>query len=247
MPCKDIHALPCWALHGSCPVVPADAAIAYQLLSPGAAKADIWRLAIVYRYGGVYFDSDCVSKRPLREIIWPNASIVTGWGDHHDFHQWGLLYTPRHPIIEAALSSIVNGVLDTYFKHRARPVVDLTGPTVFMSAAWGVMRSRGCAAALEAAVARVELEAVSVECGDVGVIKLFTKDMLGQNVIFKDGRIDSEKELAGHTRYGMLEGQWEQEFKPVPVHINGSTLTLGKCSFSSPLFLYLKFAEHGSI
>ncbi len=35
---------------------------------PGAAKADIWRLAVVWRYGGVYVDSDVVALRPFREV-----------------------------------------------------------------------------------------------------------------------------------------------------------------------------------
>jgi mannosyltransferase OCH1-like enzyme len=36
---------------------------------PGAAKADIWRLAVVWRYGGVYVDSDVVALRPFREVL----------------------------------------------------------------------------------------------------------------------------------------------------------------------------------
>ena len=29
-----------------------------QIIVPGAAKADIWRLAIIWQYGGIYVDSD---------------------------------------------------------------------------------------------------------------------------------------------------------------------------------------------
>ena len=36
---------------------------------PGAAKADIWRLAVIWRYGGVYVDSDVVALRPFREVL----------------------------------------------------------------------------------------------------------------------------------------------------------------------------------
>ena len=41
---------------------------AYSVMVPGAAKADIWRLAVVWRYGGVYVDSDVVALRPFREV-----------------------------------------------------------------------------------------------------------------------------------------------------------------------------------
>ena len=54
--------------------------MAYFSLVPGAAKADVFRLAIIERYGGCYFDSDCKSLRPLKEFVPANASLVTGMG-----------------------------------------------------------------------------------------------------------------------------------------------------------------------
>ncbi len=46
-----------------------DCTQAYSVMVPGAAKADIWRLAVVWRYGGVYVDSDVVALRPFREVL----------------------------------------------------------------------------------------------------------------------------------------------------------------------------------
>ena len=63
-----------------------------QVLVPKAGKADIWRLAMILRYGGIYVDSDVKALHPFREYIWPNASVVSGVGSHKDFHQW---YAPR--------------------------------------------------------------------------------------------------------------------------------------------------------
>ena len=59
-----------------------------QVLVPKAGKADIWRLAIIYRYGGIYADSDVKALYAFRSYIWPNASVVTGLGSKKDFHQW---------------------------------------------------------------------------------------------------------------------------------------------------------------
>ena len=55
---------------------------------PKAAKADIWRLAIVLRYGGIYVDSDVNPVHPFREMVWPNASAASGIGGGRDLHQW---------------------------------------------------------------------------------------------------------------------------------------------------------------
>lgn len=44
---------------------------AYKLINPelGAAKADIWRMAALWRYGGCYIDSDAWIQTPLSEVI----------------------------------------------------------------------------------------------------------------------------------------------------------------------------------
>jgi hypothetical protein len=59
-----------------------------QILMPEAGKADIWRLAVVLRYGGIYVDSDVKALHPFRDYLWPNASVVSGMGVLKDFHQW---------------------------------------------------------------------------------------------------------------------------------------------------------------
>ena len=52
---------------------------AYNLLSDsnGAAKSDLWRYAVLWKYGGIYFDFDAVCFVPMDEIIHSaNASFV---------------------------------------------------------------------------------------------------------------------------------------------------------------------------
>ena len=59
-----------------------------QVVVPKAAKADIWRLAVILRYGGIYADSDVKALHPFREYLSPNASVASGIGANKDFHQW---------------------------------------------------------------------------------------------------------------------------------------------------------------
>ena len=62
--------------------------ITLQVIQAPAAKADIWRLAVILRCGGVYVDSDAQALHPFRERVWPNASVVSGMGRMKDLHQW---------------------------------------------------------------------------------------------------------------------------------------------------------------
>jgi hypothetical protein len=38
------------------------------MLPPGAARADLWRCCVVYRYGGVYVDADCACVVELDKL-----------------------------------------------------------------------------------------------------------------------------------------------------------------------------------
>jgi hypothetical protein len=54
---------------------------AYNIISPaaGAAKADLWRYAVLWTYGGVYIDDDSDMKRPLDEMIEPKDTFITSY------------------------------------------------------------------------------------------------------------------------------------------------------------------------
>ncbi|RYY75949.1 hypothetical protein EON63_18875 [archaeon] len=42
----------------------------YDLINPlvGAARADVWRYAVLYTYGGVYLDDDSDMKTPFDDV-----------------------------------------------------------------------------------------------------------------------------------------------------------------------------------
>lgn len=61
----------------------------YLSYPPGILRADIWRVLVLYRYGGVYADIDVECLRPLEELL---AAV-----GHDD---WDLLLTTDHPIHE---------------------------------------------------------------------------------------------------------------------------------------------------
>ena len=71
----------------------------YACVSVGAAKCDVWRLLVVYLYGGIYFDLDAAPVVPFREWRWgEETDVVTGRSCRARkkyplgcAHQWGLM------------------------------------------------------------------------------------------------------------------------------------------------------------
>merc|ERR1719261_2090721 len=49
---------------------------AYTKARNGAEKADIWRYAVMYLYGGVYMDADCTAIAPFSEVIEKDAKFI---------------------------------------------------------------------------------------------------------------------------------------------------------------------------
>lgn len=53
---------------------------AYHILNPaiGTAKAELWRLAVLYRYGGMYLDDDANLAVPLDQIVRKEDKFIIG-------------------------------------------------------------------------------------------------------------------------------------------------------------------------
>lgn len=109
---------------------------AYSQINPalGAATADIWRMAVLFIFGGVYIDLDADITIPLRQVILPNDTLiistehnnirqcyVTSYRLYHSIRrdhvasifsykvilQWLIFAEPEHIIIEETLKNII--------------------------------------------------------------------------------------------------------------------------------------------
>ncbi len=72
---------------------------AYGRIRHGASKADLWRYLAIYKHGGVYADSDCWCRKPMREWVRPESKYVTQFGINHDVCQWLIVSAPGNPIL----------------------------------------------------------------------------------------------------------------------------------------------------
>lgn len=109
---------------------------AFNALSVGAAKADLWRYCILYINGGVYLDIDADIKGSLDTLIQSLSSesavpqaIITREGNPGLFCQWILLFQPWHPFLKLIIEHCVYNILN----KTTTNVMYLTGPALFTS------------------------------------------------------------------------------------------------------------------
>jgi hypothetical protein len=85
---------------------------AFEKLKHGASKADLWRYLVMFKYGGVYADVDCICINPLKEWVDPDASYVTQLGVNKDICQWLIISIPGNPIFLKAAERALHNVLN---------------------------------------------------------------------------------------------------------------------------------------
>lgn len=78
----------------------------YDSLPFGIMKADMWRIAIVYIYGGFYADLDTFCHRALDAWISTEELLVSEETPHGSICNYFFGATPKHPALLLALESI---------------------------------------------------------------------------------------------------------------------------------------------
>ena len=110
---------------------PGEISAAFDMLAIGAARADLWRYLILYKYGGIYLDIDAEIVGKLDELIHPDDSaIITREQVDGLFNQWILIFSKGHPL----LSDVINLCVRNIRKRSSNNILHLTGSTVFTSA-----------------------------------------------------------------------------------------------------------------
>lgn len=93
-----------------------DILLAYDILVPGAYKADLFRCCYLYINGGCYFDAKTICKEPIRK--WINKSldiILVQDRPHNAFYNAIMLSTPNHPIILKVINETVKRINERYY------------------------------------------------------------------------------------------------------------------------------------
>lgn len=104
----------------------------YQRLDIGAAKADFFRYAVLFKKGGVYIDIDSSIQGKLDDFILPDDSaIISSEKNPGLYVQWALIFEAGHPFLKKTLELVCENI-----KCNAYPqdVHQMTGPSVYTKA-----------------------------------------------------------------------------------------------------------------
>lgn len=101
----------------------------YKCIIPGAFKADVWRLMVLYHFGGVYSDVGHIFLKPIINSIDFDknstdlvlVSDLSPWTIHNAF----IAAKPRNPFLLFAIKHIMKLVHD---RQYGSSVLSITGP-----------------------------------------------------------------------------------------------------------------------
>lgn len=116
----------------------------------GAARADLFRYLLMYKFGGVYLDIKSTLTKPLDAVLGPDDSyVLSQWSDRYpgsgrhpglenipggEFQQWHIVASPGHPYLKAVIDNVLQNI-DYYNPcwHGVGKwgVINLTGPIAY--------------------------------------------------------------------------------------------------------------------
>lgn len=104
----------------------------YNALVPGAYQCDLWRLLVLYTYGGIYIDAGHQFVVPISEILHDDDEFVSVFevyelGIHNSF----ICAYPHHPILRRTIDMILDNIENRRYGINT---TDITGPTTFQRA-----------------------------------------------------------------------------------------------------------------
>ena len=104
----------------------------FNRINIGAAKADFFRYAILYKKGGVYLDIDSLITTKIDDFIRPNdVAVISNESNLKFFLQYVLFFEPKHPILKRTMDLMISNLKQNTYPYNTHK---MTGPTVFTEA-----------------------------------------------------------------------------------------------------------------
>jgi mannosyltransferase OCH1-like enzyme len=104
----------------------------YKRINIGAAKADFFRYAVLYKRGGVYLDIDSQMLAKLDAFVAADDRAIISLESNLSYYvQWALIYEPGHPFLAKTLEIVIANLSSNQFPHD---VHWMTGPGAYTSA-----------------------------------------------------------------------------------------------------------------
>lgn len=104
----------------------------YKRIDIGAAKADFFRYAVLYKKGGIYVDIDSAIIGRLDDFIDVNdQAVISAENNPEVFVQWALVYQANHPFLQRTIELVIENIKSDRYPHD---VHQMTGPAVYTKA-----------------------------------------------------------------------------------------------------------------
>ncbi|WP_070968073.1 glycosyltransferase family 32 protein [Vibrio sonorensis] len=101
---------------------------AYSCLNDGAAKADLWRLFVLYREGGVYLDMDATLVWPIDKLLGNEENaLYIKIANNTEITNYFIASHPGNPDLAEIIDQVVHNI-NNYTPDMG--VYSSTGPTV---------------------------------------------------------------------------------------------------------------------
>jgi mannosyltransferase OCH1-like enzyme len=122
---------------------------AYDILVPGAYRADLFRYCYLYINGGIYIDNKIIERIPLRDIIlstdtfiicndYTRDNIISSGGESKGYLNSVIMSVPNNKLLKNMIDRVVDNILNKQaeFLYKAayfgcKDILDITGPTLF--------------------------------------------------------------------------------------------------------------------
>jgi inositol phosphorylceramide mannosyltransferase catalytic subunit len=104
---------------------------AYRRLPLNVMKADLWRYSVIYKYGGIYTDTDTICKcNPTLFTRFPTQLLCAIENDAH-ICNWTFAAPSRSPILKQVIELCIERILSIKVIKGEHIVHFLTGPAAF--------------------------------------------------------------------------------------------------------------------
>ncbi|MGF1697579.1 glycosyltransferase family 32 protein [Vibrio lamellibrachiae] len=107
---------------------------AYSRLTNGAAQADLWRLFVLYKEGGVYMDIDATLVGSLDSLLGEKTELYIKVSNNTEITNYFIASAPNNPDLKATIDQVLHNI-DNYVSSMG--VYHSTGPTVLNKALAG--------------------------------------------------------------------------------------------------------------
>jgi hypothetical protein len=104
---------------------------AYDILIPGAYKADLFRYCYLYIHGGCYFDCKMILYKPLRDIIPPNNNYVfTEDMTPKCYYNAAMMMIPRDERLLQLIHQCCYYIHNRIYRNVPHDFLSITGPYI---------------------------------------------------------------------------------------------------------------------